>query len=252
MADCIYLEIVARGIHPSRSATKRRVARRVGELLILIGAGCMIWAGVVWKWNDPVTSVYTRWKQHELGESYREVVRAAPKLASDRPTPPAEAARWVGAAAQRLRARADTGDPIGRIRVPRLGLDMFVVNGTTTAVLKRGPGRDPRTFMPGQNELVYIAGHRTTYQAPFAKIDALRKGDRVTLEMPYASFVYRVTSHVIVDASNLSVLRSKHREELALQACHPRFFATDRYIVWAKPLTVTPRGGRTYRASSVS
>ena len=146
---------------------RRRVARRLGEVLIVVGIGAMVWAGVVWKWNDPVTSVYTRWKQHELGKTYREAIERSPVLPAkpQRPTPPAEAARWVGDAARLLRARADTGQPIGRLRVPRLGLDMFVVNGTTTAVLKRGPGRDPRTFMPGQNELVYIAGHRTTLGA---------------------------------------------------------------------------------------
>jgi sortase A len=127
-----------------------------------------------------------------------------------------------------------------------MGLEMILVNGTDHDSLTSGPGRDLRTFMPGESELVYIAGHRTTYLAPFAHIDAMRVGDPITLTMPYATFVYEVTGHVIVDAHDLSVLRSHHRERLALQACHPRFFATNRYIVWAKLVRVTPRQGRPY------
>jgi len=72
-------------------------------------------------------------------------------------------------------------------------------------------------------------------------------GDRVTLELPYATFVYRVTHHRIVKANDLSVLQSHGREVVALQACHPRFFATHRYIVWAVPVKVTPHGGPSFR-----
>ena len=108
----------------------------------------------------------------------------------------------------------------------------------------KGPGRDLRTFMPGQGKLVYIAGHRTTYLAPFSHIDRLRRGDRVTIEMPYATFVYRITGHRIVPGDDLTVLDSHGREALELQACHPRFFATHRYIAYALPVEVIPRGGK--------
>lgn len=124
---------------------------------------------------------------------------------------------------------------------------MLFVNGTGHEDLKKGPGRDERTYMPGQGQLIYIAGHRTTYGAPLAHIDRLKAGDRITLEMPYGTFSYSVTGHQIVDDQDLSVLRSRGREVVALQACHPRFFATQRYIVWAKPVTVTPPGGLPYR-----
>ena len=150
-------------------------------------------------------------------------------------------ARLVAAEAKRLRTRAGEGAPIGHIRVPRLHLNMLVVNGTDHDSLKRGPGRDERTYMPGEGKLVYIAGHRTTYAEPFAEIDRMRPGDEITLVMPYATFTYVVTGHRIVDATDLSVLGSRGRETLALQACHPRFFATHRYIVWAKPVKVSPR-----------
>jgi len=92
-----------------------------------------------------------------------------------------------------------------------------------------------------------VAGHRTTYSAPFSHIDRLRRGDRVSVRVPYATFVYRVTGHVVVPADDLDRLRSRGREVLALQACHPRFFASHRYIVYARPVELIPRGGRTYR-----
>jgi sortase A len=146
--------------------------------------------------------------------------------------------------ARRYRLTTDEGDAIARLEVPRLGLDAVVVNGTSAADLRRGPGRHLETFMPGERKLVYIAGHRTTYGAPLGDIDDLRPGDRITLELPYASFEYRVTGHRIVDDNDLSVLESRRREELVLQACHPRFFASQRYLVYARPVSIVARPGR--------
>jgi LPXTG-site transpeptidase (sortase) family protein len=124
--------------------------------------------------------------------------------------------------------------------VKRLGLDMVVVQGTDVDSLRKGPGHYAGTHLPGQGELVYIAGHRTTYLAPFAHIDRLSGGDRIIFELPYGTFVYRVTGHRIVPADDLSVLQSHHREELILQACHPRFFASHRYLVDARLLSYRP------------
>jgi sortase A len=81
---------------------------------------------------------------------------------------------------------------------------------------------------------VYIAGHRTTYSAPFSKIDTFRRGDLITVEMPYGTFTYTVTRNRIVAATDLSVLESKRYEQIALQACHPRFFATQRWITYGR------------------
>jgi sortase A len=127
------------------------------------------------------------------------------------------------------------GDAIGRLKIPKLDLSMIVVNGTESGTLKKGPARHRRTFLPGEGKLIYIAGHRTTYSAPFSDIDDLRRGDRVLLELPYATFEYRVRGHRIVEAHQISVLRSRGREEVALQACWPRFFASHRIVVFARP-----------------
>ncbi len=160
--------------------------------------------------------------------------------------------RQIDADATRFRREAKPGQAIGRIVIGRIGLNMVVVDGADHETLKKGPGRDVRSYMPGQDRLVYIAGHRTTYLAPFSHIDAIRGGDYIRLEMPYATFVYRASAHRVVTAGDLSVLRSPRHEQLELQACHPRFFATHRYIVYAKLVSVQPRGGTPYAVSAVA
>jgi sortase A len=236
----------------ARARVGRRILRIGGTLVAVVGVLLIAWAFVVWQWQDPFTGLYTRWQQHKLEgklervvESYRPLPRPSTSTGASTTSVAAER-RVLRAEAARFRARAAAGSPIGKIAVPRLGLHMVLVNGTDHDSLTKGPGRDSRSYMPGQGQLVYIAGHRTTYLAPFAHIDSLRPGDRVTLTMPYATIVYTVTGHVIVDAHDLSVLQSHNRAVIALQACHPRFFASHRYIVWAKPTSVTMRNGATF------
>ena len=222
------------------------MARVAGTLLIVVGVGLLVWAGAVWKWGDPFTALYTTFEQRKLDSELATLMRDPPERPPRATESPVESATRVRTEAQAFRQDSSPGGAIGRIRVPRLGLNMIVVEGTDSDSLKKGPGRDARTFMPGEGRLVYIAGHRTTYSAPLARIDALRPGDRVTLEMPYGTFVYAVRRHAIVDDQDLSVLESGSGEEIALQACHPRFFATQRYIVWAVPERSTRVGKRLY------
>jgi sortase A len=223
----------------------RRTARILGTLMVVGGVLTLLWVVVVWQWQDPFTALYTRWQQHRLASSYDErfakfhpLRPAGDSLAAERMTIAREAARY--------RRGSKRGEAIGRIKVPRLGLNMILVNGTDHDTLEKGPGRDLRTYMPGQDQLIYIAGHRTTYLAPFSHIDSLRAGDRVTLEMPYATFVYRIVRHRIVPSDDLAVLKSHGHEVVILQACHPRFFATHRYLAYALPVRVEPRAGPAY------
>lgn len=221
----------------------RKLGRILGTLLIVVGLGTLAWAFVVWRWQDPFTSLYTGWQQHKLAARYEQRVENFHPLRAEADASLAAERRELGLEARRYRLSSRRGDPIGRIVVPRLHLNMILVDGTDHDTLKKGPGRDLRTFMPGEGQLSYVAGHRTTYSAPFSHIDAFRPGDRVTIELPYATFVYRVTRHAIVPADDIGRLRSHGFEELALQACHPRFFATQRYIVYARPVRVIPRFG---------
>jgi sortase A len=228
----------------------RRWVRTLGALLIIAGGLMLVWAVLVWQWQDPFTALYTKWKQHELTSQYDERVQSfAPAISGK--TLAAER-RTIAREAKRYRLASKRGEAIGRLRVPRMGVNMILVNGTDHDTLKKGPGRDLRTFMPGENRLVYIAGHRTTYLAPFSHIDSLRNGDRVRLEVPYGTFVYSVTHHRIVKSTDLSVLRSPKYDVVELQACHPRFFASHRYIAYARLIRVEPRGADPYNLTAAA
>jgi sortase A len=228
----------------------RRSARLLSTVLIVAGVLTLVWAAVVWQWQDPFTALYTTWRQHQLTSQYEKRVHAYHVPHAQGST--AAERKSVAHEAHAYRLSSKRGESIGRIRVPRMGVNMILVNGTDHETLKKGPGRDLRTFMPGENRLVYIAGHRTTYLAPFSHIDRLKAGDRVTIEVPYATFVYSVTHHRIVAATDLSVLRSPRHELLELQACHPRFFASHRYIAYARLIRVEPRGAAPYAVGEVA
>jgi sortase A len=229
----------------------RRTIRILGTVLAVAGVLTLVWALVVWQWQDPFTALYTKWQQHKLDSQYEQ--REQSFVASPVATESLAAKRaTIARDARRYRRSSGRGEAIGRIKVPRLGLDMVLVNGTDHNSLKKGPGRDLRSFMPGENRLVYVAGHRTTYLAPFANIDSLRSGDPVTIQVPYGTFLYSITRHRIVKANDLSVLRSPRHELLALQACHPRFFASHRYIAYARLVRVDPRNGTPYAVSAAA
>jgi sortase A len=224
-----------------------RWIRWLGGALIAAGVCSVAWALVVWQWQDPFTAVYTAWEQRKLSssyekraESYRPLVRSAKARSA------ASTRVLVEREAKRYRATLEGGSALGRLKIPRLGLSVVLVTGTDSESLKRGPGWYTGSYLPGQGELIYIAGHRTTYSAPFSRIDDLRPGDQVRIEVPYATFLYRVRMHKIVPGDDISRLVSHGREVVALQACHPRFFATHRYIVYAYPVRVVPRNGPAY------
>jgi sortase A len=225
----------------------RRLIRLGGTVMVVAGSLLLVWALLVWRWQDPFTALYTRWEQRDLVQEYEQSVE---RYEAETPTGVVEKAALpleIAERARKYRLRLGEGDAIGRLKIPKLDLNMIVVNGTESDTLKKGPARHKGTFLPGEGKLIYIAGHRTTYSAPFSDIDDLERGDRVSLELPYATVEYTIRSHRIVEAHELSVLRSRGREELALQACWPRFFASHRYIAYARPVRMIPRTGRPYQ-----
>ncbi len=230
----------------------RQFVRITGAILLGAGALGLAWALLVWQWQDPITAIYTTYQQHRLAESYNQTFdsyRAASVPVVHRTVNVEAEKRLIAQEARRYRLSLHGGQPVGRLKVPRLGLSIIVVTGTDESSLEKGPGWYTGTKLPGEGQLIYIAGHRTTYLAPFANIDSLRRGDAVTLEMPYATFLYRITGSVIVPSDDVSRLKSKGYEIVALQACHPRFFATHRYIAYARPVQVIPRHGVPYLIS---
>ncbi len=235
-----------------------RLTRFVGTSFVVVGICAVAWTALVWQWQDPFTALYTLYEQHKLASRYEKIAasyepllakrRRAPHSSTDT-SPVARLAlerRLIMLDAERYRRTLRPGGALGRIKVPRLGLSSILVTSTDHDSLTKGPGWYTGSYLPGASQLIYIAGHRTTYLAPFAHIDSLRPGDAITIEVPYGTFVYRVSSHVIVPAGDVARLRSHNREVVALQACHPRFFATQRYIVYAVPVRVIPRDGKAY------
>jgi sortase A len=219
----------------------RRASRLLGSLMIVAGLLTLGWAVLVWQWQDPFTAVYTKWEQNRLAS---QLDRRMHEFSTPRETSSLAALRVeVAKDAATYRRQLKPGDAIGRLTIGALGLKIILVQGTDHETLKKGPGHYIPSGLPGQGKLVYIAGHRTTYLAPFSHIDQLKAGEYITIDLPYASFKYVVTKHRVVAATDVSVLKSPGHEVLILQACHPRFFATHRYLVYAKPVAVTPHGG---------
>ena len=223
----------------------RRAGRILGLLLITAGVLTLAWVVVVWRWQDPFTAIYTHIQQNRLSHNYERRVRAyQPKPTHGKDLAAVQV--QIAAEARAYQRTLHTGDPVGRLQIGRIGLKMVVVEGTDDETLKKGPGHYTPSALPGEGHLIYVAGHRTTYLAPFAHINDIRVGDYITFSLPYATFTYRAQRHYIVRSDQLSVLQDHGSEILRLQACHPRFFATHRYIVDATLASVTPTGGETY------
>ena len=217
----------------------RRLARLLGTLLLVAGVLTLAWVVAVWRWEDPFTAVYTHFQQSHLSHEYNKRASAFHPKAFKRRDLASELAS-MAADAHAYARTLHPGDPVGRITIGRIGLKMVVVQGTDHETLKKGPGHYIDSGLPGEGRLIYIAGHRTTYLAPFSEINNIRTGDYIKLQVPYGTFTYRVTKHYVVADNDLAVLQNHGKELLRLQACHPRFFATNRYIVDAKLVNLAP------------
>jgi sortase A len=217
----------------------RPVLRFVASVLITSGVLMLIDAALTVTWQEPVSAYFAQQNQDGLK---KELKRDAPQVALDVqqlrsiPNPLIRLRRL----ADRSRQRARTGHAIGIIRIAKIGRRDAVVQGTDTDSLRKGPGHYPGTSFPGQGGTVAIAGHRTTYGAPFNAIDKLKPGDDIELEMPYGKFTYAVQRTKIVDPSDLSVVdRVPGAEQLVLSACHPLYSASQRIIVFARLKSAT-------------
>jgi sortase A len=233
-------------LHTARHRLTRTLPRVLGTLLIVGSLLTLTWAVVVWQWQDPFTALYTHFKQERLASQYNQRVESFRPSVKVNVHNSAAAAAAVAKEARTYRRSLHVGDAVGRLQIGRIGLSMIVVQGTDEETLKKGPGHFLTTGLPGEGRLIYIAGHRTTYLAPFSHINDIRNGDFMTLTLPYGTFTYRAFRHYVVSANDLSVLQNRGREILRLQACHPRFFATHRYIVDARLVAFKPRGTQTW------
>ena len=212
-----------------------------------------MYGAAVYFWRDPVTDLYARWKQRglsaELETLFAEHRAAVPAASAAAPAdlPDAGVMRQTRLLATDFYDSLAAGQALGRLRIPRLGIDPVIVNGTRWgADLSRGPGRYLEGTIPGMGGVTAVAGHRTTFGAPFRHIDRLKRGDPIALELPYGTFTYVVIEHEIVDDDDWSILRPRGFETLVLSACHPLYSAAQRWIVYARLKSVELAGRQAY------
>jgi sortase A len=188
----------------------RAVLRFVAAVMMVSGALLITEAAITLLWQEPVSAVVAEREQAALKDAFFD--------------PPERV----------LQRKPLKGDAIARIEIPAIGVSEYVVEGTDTGDLRKGPGHYQDTPLPGEQGTAAIAGHRTTYGAPFRDIDEVKPGQVIRVDMPDGSFTYRVEEVRIVDDSDLSVLEPVGYRRLMLSACHPLYSAAERVIVFAR------------------
>ncbi len=203
--------------------------------LITAGAVVLIDVGMTLAWKEPLSTIYGSIQQGKAEDELSQLEDDFPS-----PTDLRTVARIrnpeqrVDRLADLFADRVKSGQGIGRIQIDDIDVDVVVVEGTNTSTLQKGPGRYPDTGFPGQGRTIGIAGHRTTYLAPFRLINEVEDGDEIRLEMPYGTFTYVVEKHEIVDPSQVEIVDDVGYERLVLTACHPLYSAAQRWAVFAK------------------
>ena len=234
-----------------RGDALRTVLRGTGELLITLGVVLLLFCF----YEVKVTNLVTAQAQQQLSDDLRrswadpapDAARRAPTLPSAGPSPVATAVPVPAPVAE--------GDGLAVLRIPRLGAwndePPVVVEGVQVADLKTGPGHMPGTALPGQLGNLVVSGHRTTYGAPFSRLDELQVGDPVVVETRDAWFTYRVTGTRIVRPSAIEVAwpvpghagATPTRRLMTMTTCHPRYSARQRLVVSAELSATDPKTG---------
>ncbi len=230
-------------------ARVRRALRALSSALIVLGVLALLEVGVTLVWQEPFSALYAKLQQDHLRGTLRTLEHARPTVLEDaRLERLADERRRVAFLASELARHAALGSAVGSIRIPRIGADFVLVYGTGTEELEKGPGiytqsSYPGTRFPGLGATTAIAGHRTTFLAPFRHIDELRRGDRILVDMPYAHFLYTVIGQRSVLPSDVyTAIRHARHSRLVLSACTPLFSAAERLLVYARLTRTTPVG----------
>jgi sortase A len=195
----------------------------VGIVLLLFVA-FQIWGTSIQEAHSQSTLRHTL--AHETTNSQVERALAEAAALDKLPKGPPVAAATTAAPAE--------GMPVGTIRIPAIGLNQVVVEGTQTQDLRKGPGHYTGTPLPGQAGNAGIAGHRTTYGHPFYNLNDLKGGDPIVLTTVQGIFVYDVLRSQVVAPSDATVLKNAPGDDLTLTTCNPRFSASTRLVVTAR------------------
>jgi len=221
-----------------------RALRVLAAVLILAGALALLDAAVTLVWQEPLSALYATIRQDDLSSDLRATERAQPTPVERRALASlADQSARIAFLAEELERHAGDGSAVGRIEIPRVDASYVIVKGTDTRDLISGPGIYPETRFPGVPGTTAIAGHRTTYLAPFREINLLKPGDHILLKMPYGRFTYSVTGQRIVSPSDVRAAVSRAGySRLVLSACTPVFTAEKRLLVYARLTRVVPVG----------
>lgn len=194
----------------TRANAFRAVLRFVASVMMVSGLLLITDAVLTLTWQEPVSAYLADRQQVKLKEA---LIHPPQRI---------------------LRKEPLRGDALGKLLIPAIGVSEYVVEGTDTANLRKGPGHYPATPLPGQHGTVAIAGHRTTYGAPFRRLNQLHRRDRIVIELPYGTFIYRVEKTQIVDDSALWITKRVGYDRLVLSACHPLYSAAQRIVAFAR------------------
>jgi sortase A len=195
---------------------------------ILIGAGVVVLLFVVYQLVG--TNLIAKQSQRKLED------QLAKQLQSPAPTPTAPGtpdASPEPAPSLPAASAPELGSGIAIIEIPKIGLHSVVVEGISLQDLRKGPGHFPNSPLPGSPGNVVISGHRTTYGAPFARLNELSKGDTIQLVTAKGTFDYQVTQQRVVAPTEVSVIAPTRDSRLTLTTCHPKFSAAQRLIIVA-------------------
>lgn len=198
--------------------------------------------GLTLAWEEPVSAIYAATAQSRLNADLLELELAKPEATDVAVLRKLATKRRMAFLARRLRVDADRGAAVGRIEIDAIDASFVVVDGADSDSLRSGPGIYDDVPFPGAPGTTAIAGHRTTYRAPFRRIDRISRGDAIVVEMPYGRFTYEVEKTRIVAPTQVSVIRRVGYDRLVLSACHPLYSAKQRIVVFARLVDARARG----------
>ena len=197
---------------PNRRAEKTgsSALRRVGHTFLTLGILVLLFLA----YQLFGTNLVTGRQQQALAADLQESWQFSPDVDVSAPPP-------------------EKGEPIGKIEIPNIGVDWIFVEDVEVEDLKKGPGHYPETPLPGRRGNAAIAGHRTTYGAPFNRLDELQQGDEIRVSDAVGTYIYRVIEKKIVRPTDLSVVAPTTDSRLTLTTCNPKYSARERLIVVA-------------------
>lgn len=243
MSDFPFTTTPGSSASPYSRRRGNRLLRAVSAVLIVAGVLALIDAGVTLVWQEPLSALYAKFEQDHLKSTLRGIEASQPSVFERLRLIQLSKERRIAFLARELQRHAAPGSPVGSIDIPNIGANFVVVAGTGVSELEKGPGVYPETRFPGLGGTTAIAGHRTTWLAPFRHIDVLHRGDRIELDMPYAHFLYTVTGQRVVQPNDVRAATAEvGYSRLVLSACTPLFSAAKRLLVYARLSSATPVG----------